>query len=302
MTRKVQGAGEFGFVEALMKRGFINIPRMLFDYTSDLGLDYDRIGMIFAVLACVGGPSEIAFGSYQVTRRAIPRDFDQVRSLVLQLQEDMLTRCEEISENEIAFSFSPLYSRLRAVCEEYRLAHEKEQTENGPHPAVALAEKLMGRPLSDRDVREVLEWVEDLGFELDMVEAVIKEGQRQGVTRMGYLKAIATGWAEAGVQTPEQAATYIQEHQKATARYRQVTQALGIMRPLTASEQAVLDRWFNEWGFHEEVALQACERAAGAKNPLQYTNKVLESWLADGIRTPADLERMLEQRRRTAAA
>lgn len=302
MTRRAQGTGEFGFVEALMKRGFINIPRMLFDFTLDLDLDYDRIGKIFALLACVGGPGESAFGSYTVTRRATSRDFDQVRTLVMQLQDDMITRCEAVNENEITFSFGPLYSRLRAVWEEYRLEHEKEQAQSGPHPAILLAERMMGRPLSDRDVREILEWVDGLGFELEMVEAVIKEGQRQGVTRMGYLKAIAQGWADAGIQTSEQAAAYIQEHQKATAKYRQVTQALGIMRPLTASEQAVLDRWFNEWGFHDEVILQACERAVGSKNPLQYTNKVLEAWLNEGVRTSADLEKIVEQRKRTAAA
>lgn len=302
MTRKPTGAGEFGFVEALMKRGFTNIPRMMFDYSVDLGLDYERIGQIFAVLACVGGPGEGAFGSYTVTRRNMPRDFDQIRRLVLQLQEDMITRCHAAGENEITFSFGPLYSRLRAVWEEYWLEHEKEQAQSGPHPSIAAAERLLGRPLSDRDVREVLEWVNDLGFELEMVEAVIKEGKRQGVTRMGYLKAIAQGWADARIQTPEQAAAYIQEHQKVTAKYRQVTQALGIMRPLTASEQAVLERWFNEWGFHDDVIFQACERAVGSKNPLQYTNKVLESWLAEGVRTPADLEQMVEQRKRTAAA
>ncbi|MFZ5823468.1 MAG: DnaD domain protein [Bacillota bacterium] len=302
MTRKLHGTGEFGFVEALMKRGFINIPRMMFDYTLNLGLDYDRIGKIFAVLACVGGPGESAFGSYTVTRRTMPQDFDQVRTLVIQLQEDMITRCDSVEENEITFSFSPLYSSLRAVWEEHRMEHEKEQARSGPHPAIAMAERLLGRPLSDRDVREILEWVNEMGFELDMVEAVIREGQRQGVTRMGYLKAIAQGWADAGIQTPEQAAAYIQEHQKVAAKYRQVTQALGIMRPLTASEQAVLDRWFHEWGFHDDVILQACERATGSKNPLQYTNKVLEAWKAEGIRTPADLEQMVDQRKRTAAA
>lgn len=302
LTRKPHGAGEFGFVEALMKRGFINIPRMLFDYTLDLGLDYDRIGKIFAILACVGGPGESPFGSYLVTRRSIPRDFDQVRSLALQLQEDMITRCDQASDNEISISFGPLYSRLRAVCEDYRQEHEREQEQSGPHPAIGLAERLLGRPLSDRDVNEVLVWVDDFGFELDMVEAVIREGQRQAVTRMSYLKKIAEGWHEAGIQSPEQAAAYMQEHQKASAKYRQVTQALGIMRPLTANEQAVLERWFGEWGFHDEVVLQACARATGSKNPLQYTNKVLEAWLTEGVRTTADLEQMADQKRRTAAA
>jgi DnaD/phage-associated family protein len=296
------GPGEFGFVEALMKRGFINIPRMLFDYTLDLGLDYDRIGKVFAVLACVGGPGESAFGSYTVTRRGLPRDFDQVRTLVLQLQEDMITRCDKVTENEITFSFGPLFARLRAVWEEYRQEHEKEAARRGPHPAVALAEELLGRPLSARDVREILDWVDELGFTVEMVEQVLREGLRQGVTRMSYRSAIAREWAQADLPTPEQVAAYLQEHQKTAARYRQATQALGIKRPLTAAEQAMIERWYGEWGFSDEVVLQACELATGAKSPLQYTNKVLESWMQEGIRTVADLDKLMEQKRRTAAA
>lgn len=296
------GPGEFGFFEAMMKRGFVNIPRMLFDYTLDLGLDYDRIGKIFAVLACVGGPGESPYSVYTVTRRSTPRDFDQVRTLVLQLEEDMITRCDHVTENEITFSFGPLFARLFAVWEEYWHEHQKEQARKGPHPAVALAEQLLGRSLSARDVREILEWVDELGFTVEMVEAVLREGLRQGVTRMSYLKAIAREWAEAGLQTQAQVAAYLEEHQKTVARHRRATQALGIKRPLTAAEQAMIERWYEEWGFDDEVILQACEQAAGAKNPLQYTNKVLESWLQEGIRTRADLDRMLEQKRRTAAA
>lgn len=296
------GPGEFGFLEAMMKRGFVSIPRMLFDYTLDLGLDYDRIGKIFTVLACVGGPGESPYTAYTVTRRNTPRDFDQVRTLVLQMEEDMITRCDHVTENEITFSFGPLFARLFAVWEEYWHEHQKETARKGPHPAVALAERMLGRSLSTRDVGSILEWVDEYGFTVEMVEAVIKEGFRQGVTRMSYLNSIAREWAEAGLETPEQAEAYIKEHEKTAARYRRATQALGIKRSLTAAEQAMIERWYEEWGFDDEVILQACEQAAGAKNPLQYTNKVLERWLQEGIRTRADLDRMVEQKRKSAAA
>jgi len=167
---------------------------------------------------------------------------------------------------------------------------------------VALAERLLGRSLSPRDVREILEWVDEYGFTVEMVEAVLREGLGQGVTRMSYLRAIAREWWEAGLQTPEQAAAYVAEHEQTVARHRRAVQALGIKRPLTAAEQAMIERWYEEWGFDDDVILQACEQATGAKNPLQYTNKVLERWMQEGIRTSADLDRMLEQKRRAAAA
>lgn len=302
MSRLPIGGGDFGFVEALMKRGFINIPRMMFDYWADLGLDYDTIGKVFAVFACVGGPAESAFDAFAISRRSLPRDFDQLRALLSELEAEEIVRCELVEENEVIFSFIPLFSRIRATWESYREQREEELAEAGPHPAVATAERLFGRPLSDREVRDVLDWVDTLHFELDMVEAVIQEGKRQGVLRMSYLNAIARGWAEAGISSPEEARAYVQDHQKSAVKYRNVTQTLGIMRPLTAPEQAILERWFNEWGFSEEVVLEACSRSSGSKNPLQYTNRVLEAWMGDGIRTTADVEQMVAQKKRATAA
>lgn len=302
MSVEPVGPGEFGFVDALMKRGFINLPRMLFDYTLDLGLDYDRIGKVFAILSCVGGPGESPFGSYRVTRRSMPRDFDQVKTLVLQLQEDMITRCDRATENEITFSFTPLYARLRAVFEDYYHDYQCEQAKQGPHPAVTLAEQMLGRPLSVSEVRSVLDWVEELGFSVEMVEAIIQEGRRAGKLQMNYLTRIAQNWAQIGIQTPEQAEAYIQEHQRNAGRCRTVAQALGIKRALTASEQALIERWYGEWGFDDGVILEACEQAVGTENPLRYTNKVLKTWLTEGIRTTADIAAKAEQAMRTVAA
>lgn len=302
MSLEPSGPGEFGFVDALMKRGFINLPRMLFDYTLDLGLDYDRIGKVFAVLSCVGGAGESPFGSYVVTRRSMPRDFDQVKTLVLQLQDEDITRCDEATENRITFSFTPLYSRLRAVFEDYYHEHQNEQAKQGPHPAVSLTERMLGRPLSVSEVRSVLDWVEDLGFSVEMVEAIIQEGQRQGKLQIKYLTGIAKNWAQRGLQTPEQAEAYNEEHYKNVGRHRNVKEAVGIKRSLTASEKALIERWYNEWGFDDDVILQACEQAVGSDKPLIYMNSVLEAWLAEGIRTLADVEAKMEQKRRTAAA
>lgn len=291
--------GELDFFQAFLKRGFVNIPRLLFDFSADLGLDYDTIGKIFAVMACVGGPGESAFGSYAISRRSTPRDYDQVRTLIADLECKDIIRSEHEAD-QVTFSFVPLYSMLRAIWEHYREQHDDEYPVNGPHPAIVAAERILGRTLSDRDVRDIQDWITTYEYDMDMVVTICKEGINQGVSRMSYLNQIALQWFEEGVRTPEEAEAAAQRHRKAAGKHKVIVQYLGLKRQLTGAEQALLDKWTSDWGFGNEVIMRACDQATGAKNPLQYVNRVLESWRDHGVKNVADVDQLQnEHKRRT---
>jgi DnaD/phage-associated family protein len=297
MSRGPAEPGELEFLQALLKRGFVNIPRMLFDYMGDLELDYDDLGKIFAVLSCIGGVTENAFGPHILSRRVNPHDFDQVRRLIHDLEQKDVVRSEEEGD-VITFSFIPLFARLRGFWDQYRLEYEQEMPGHGADPAVVAAQRLLGRPLSDREVVDIQDWTVSYGFDVPMVEAIIREGQRQGVTRMSYLNQIARQWYEEGIRTPEEAELYIERYRKAAGKHKAIIQYLGLKRALTGAEQALLDKWTDEWGFGQEVIMRACEEAAGSKNPLQYVNRVLESWREHGVRTVAEVEQLLAEHKR----
>ncbi len=300
MSRRSLGEGDLDFLQGFLKRGFVNIPRMLFDYSADLGLDYDTIGRIFAVMAFTGGPGESAFESYTISRRSFSGDYDQIRTLISDLQSKDIILAEHEDEQSTTFSFIPLYFRLRANWNEYREQHEREQAANGPHPAISAAERVLGRPLSDRDVKDIQDWIATYEYDVDMVIAVCKEGMNQGVTRMTYLNQVALQWHEEGIRTPEEAEAYAQRHRKASGKHKVIVQYLGLKRQLTGAEQALLDKWTTDWGFSNEVIMRACDLATGAKNPLQYVNRVLESWRDQGVKTVADVDQIQsEHKRRT---
>lgn len=300
MTRRNVDSDDLGFVQALIKRGFVNMPRLLIDYTADLGLDYDTIGRLYALMACLGGPAENAFETYRYTRKKNPADFDQIRLLLEDLEQKELVRAE-INAQELSFSFAPMYFRLRAIWGIYKEQHEVESPEATVHPAVAAAEKLLGRTFSDRDVQEILHWVSEYGYENEMVLAICREGLNQGVTRMSYLSQIARRWSEDGIRSPEEAEVHMLRHRKSVGRHKAIVQYLGIKHNLTAAEQALLDKWTDDWGFSNEVIIRACMEATGSKNPMQYINRVLEAWYEQGIRTVADADRLISEHKRRAS-
>ncbi|HWI62008.1 MAG TPA: DnaD domain protein [Symbiobacteriaceae bacterium] len=302
MSRGSMEIGELDFLQALLKRGFVTIPRMVIDYVPDLGLDYDTLGKLFTLFSWVGGPAESAFGVYAITRRAYPHDFDQMRSVVIDLQNKDIVRIEQEGDT-LAFSLIPLFSRLRVHWVEHGERLEQEIAASGPDPVLAAAQKLLGRPLSDREVADIQDWVTTYGYEVDMVQTIIREGQRQGVTRMTYLNQIARQWHEENIRTPEEAEQYLQRYRKSAAKHKAIISYLGIKRQLSGAEQALFDRWTDEWGFGTDVIMKACDLAAGSHNPLQYVNKVLENWRDRGVRTVADTEQLeAEHKRRSVAA
>jgi len=297
MAQGPSGSSDLAFLQAFYKRGFVNLPRMLFDYSADLELDYDALGRIFTLLACVGGPMESAFEAYRLTRKANPRDFDQLRSIVLDLQQRQIVRCEEDTPHEVRFTFNPLFFRLQAVWEDYRAHHEAEQTA-GVDPAILAAEKQLGIPLSERAMNDIRDWIDTFGFDADLVVAVIKEGQAQGVTHMNYLNQIARRWYEEGIRTPEEAEAFAQQNKRWLARHKVIIQYLGLKRALTKGEQDLMEKWTGEWGFSNEVIIRACAESTGAQNPLQYVNGILESWREKGVRTVADVDALHEAHRK----
>lgn len=295
--RMTRGTGELEFLQAFVQRGFVNIPRILFDYMPDLGLDYDTVGKLYALLAFVGGVTENTFGPYVISRRVNPHDFDQARALVLDLEEREIALVEDQGERVI-FSLVPLFARLRATWSEYREGYEEELSAGSEaDPVLLAAEKLLGRPLSDREAADIQDWTTTYNFGVDMVQAVIRQGQSRGVTRMGYLNGIARQWFEEGIRTPEEAEAHNQRYRKAAGKHKAIMQYLGVQRQLTAAEQALLDKWTDEWGFSNEVIIRACADAVGAKNPLQYVNRMLEKWQEQGVRSVADADRLDAQRR-----
>lgn len=301
MSRETGGIEQLEFLQALVKRGFVPIPRMFYDYSGYLELNYDTIGKIFALLAHVGGPGESGFGAYTISRKDNPHDYKTLRDFIVELEELDLVKCEEESDR-ISFSFMPLYSRLQALWSQDRERWEEAAAAGAKDGSILAAERLLGRPLSDREIADIQDWGATYGYGPDMVEAVINEGQRLGVTRMSYLNQIARQWAEEGIRTPEQAEAYVAKYKQAMGKHKRIVKYLGLGRPFTGAELGLLDKWTEEWGFSDEVIMRAAEIAAGVRNPLQYINRVLESWKEMGVKTVVDADRVEAERRRRPAS
>lgn len=319
---------------ALLKRGFINLPRLVLDYMVDLELDYELIGKLVVFLSEPELQEAAAFptADYYIQ---VP-DQHSYRNLCERLQEfadHELVRYEELPDQALSFNFGPLLLHLSALVRERQTEVEtaaatsarpllepepprysdvgaQAQEEVAPQASflgqirahetvIKYAEKRLGRPLGQREVADMVDWITAYGFDDRVVRRIIDEGVERNVTRFSYLNQIARGWHEKGVRTLDDAENEQVEYQRLMARWGRVIQRLGLNRRPTRAEALLLEKWSTEWQFSDDVIYRACDETIYAKEPtFAYIDRVLAGWRARGVRSLEEAERALAEFKR----
>ena len=162
-----------------------------------------------------------------------------------------------------------------------------------------MTEKYLARTLKPKDL-ELLAWMYDeLDFPADVIEYLIEYCVEKGNKKTEYLRSVAIGWHDDGIETLEQAKAQVRAFRLSTGNYYAVLRAFGIYgRAAVPREEAFVDRWTGEMGFPIEVIQLACAEAMrkNVKQPFDYTNKILEKWKGAGLKNPEDVKRYLARR------
>lgn len=160
-------------------------------------------------------------------------------------------------------------------------------------------QRRLGKVLSTEENKILLSIYEYLGMSEEVVSILvcycIQRARAKGNVRNPSLHTIereAYHWADLGIDTMEEAASYMQmqlERQSKAGQVRQVLQ-LG-ERKLTAGEEKFVLQWI-DWGFGPETIRRAyektCLNTGGLKWP--YLNSILKSWHEQGLHTIQAIE------------
>ncbi len=160
-----------------------------------------------------------------------------------------------------------------------------------------IAEQYFGRPLTTSEQSDLIYYYDELHFSTDLIDYLLDYCITKGSKSRQYIRAVALGWAQAGITT-------VQEAQKDTNLYNKnyytVLNAFGIKsRGPAAPEQEIMSRWFNERGFPIELVLEACNRTIRQthKPSFEYADSILEHWRENHVVSLADVEQLDAQRK-----
>ena len=155
-----------------------------------------------------------------------------------------------------------------------------------------LAEEYRKKPLSPSDIGTIIYICEELGFSDELFDHLLQYCASKDKSDFRYIEKVAISWKESGITTP-------QEAENAPGRYdRKVYE---IMRQLgktgntpTDKEVSYITKWTGEYGFSDEIILEACDRTVMAteKNRFQYADKILKNWKDKGVGSLGDIDNL----------
>lgn len=155
-------------------------------------------------------------------------------------------------------------------------------------------EKLLGRPLSSKEMTMYIGWLKDLNFPPEIILILIQYCASKGKTDCRYIEKIALSWFDAKIKTIDDAQSFIKKHEDKWIKIRKILNYLGIkdaevMKP----QEDMLNKWINTYKFPMDVIYKACEICFQRINKadFKYIDGILTSWDKDNIKTVEDVDK-----------
>jgi len=151
-----------------------------------------------------------------------------------------------------------------------------------------IIEQYLGKTLSSNDIRSIYFMTDVLHLSPDLIDYLIQYCVGRSAKDFHYIEKVGRSWAEAGIVTPKQAASYIRKYDK---NVYAIMREFGKSTDPAPKELVFIYRWLKEYTFSTDVILEACGRAVLAtdKRRFEYAEGILSKWHAEGIHSLSDV-------------
>lgn len=153
-----------------------------------------------------------------------------------------------------------------------------------------ISQTYLGKTFSPAETNTILYFYDGLGFPVELIEFLIEYCVSNGHKSMRYIEKVALNWAQEHIDSVDAAKAKVAAY--ANNCYP-VLQVFGLQgRNPASSERAFIGKWTDEYGFSMDMILDACNRTISTihQPSFQYADSILQRWLKNGVKTPADVK------------
>lgn len=136
----------------------------------------------------------------------------------------------------------------------------------------------------------------NFGYTADCLEGISAYCFTHGKNGFAEMDEFVRSLYNEGIVTEESVAEYIDERNAEDALLRKILENCGLSRKIVPWDRESLSRWLN-WGFTDDMLLEAAKRSATKSNPMAYMNSILSGWKAEGIFKVNDIPAEKAQKR-----
>jgi DnaD/phage-associated family protein len=159
---------------------------------------------------------------------------------------------------------------------------------------LASVQSRFSKPLSSASVKSLYMLYDYYGFPTEVIFSLVSYCTQSGHESFKYIEQVALDWYSKGITTEERAAHHIAQLEEKRSHEYAARRIFGIGdRGFTQKEKNMIAKWFDSFGFGEDMLTAAFERcvAATGKLSLTYIDKILEKWSAAGIKTVQEADK-----------
>lgn len=155
-------------------------------------------------------------------------------------------------------------------------------------------EKLLARPLSNKEMTMYLSWLKDYNFSPELLLLLIQYSVSKGKTDYRYIEKIAIAWHDAKIKTVDDAQSFIKMHEDKWLNIKKILKYLGIQTSdVMKPQEQMIEKWLNVYKFPLEIIYKACDICFERLNKAEfkYIDGILNNWFTHDIKTLEDIEK-----------
>jgi DnaD/phage-associated family protein len=154
-------------------------------------------------------------------------------------------------------------------------------------------ERLLGRPLSSKEMTMYISWLKDFSFSPEIILLLIQYCASKGKTDCRYIEKIAIAWFDAKIKNIDDAQSFIKKHEDKWIKIRKILGYLGIKdAEIMKPQEDMMHKWINTYNFPLDVVYKACDVCFQRINKadFKYIDGILGSWNKEGLKTVEDID------------
>ena len=162
------------------------------------------------------------------------------------------------------------------------------------------AQGVLGKVFNMTETQCLVSISEGLGLDEEYILSLLAYCKQIGKSNMRYVEKTAISLYDKGIQSAVQLEEHFRQLESLASAEGKIRKIFGMgERAFTSKENEFVNAWIGKYGFDMDIITLAYEETVNntSKPSMSYANKVLESWYAEGLKTPADVSAAKEKRK-----
>ena len=141
-------------------------------------------------------------------------------------------------------------------------------------------------------------WFNKYQFDEQVMIALFDYCYKRSAMHRNYVQTVAEAWASNKIRNWNDLDTYYEKQESLNKFKKLIAKKLGKHNGLTQYEEAYIENWVLNFGYDMNIIEIALKRTTYKQNPtFEYINKIITDWHERNLKTPAEVNAFLEQRK-----